>query len=170
MPRGCPTGNGLFVLQYMQDDCRPWRNGSKLWLSYSNHWATQWLLVKIFPPFPKQTGKSEHYGNLPSWTVCDQAKRETTSEGPFCSTFFFSTKNAISHSVLAIWSLIITHFFASQLVFLCHFTGPFILWSLFFCLAVVVPGCPLFPLFAAKAHLLHILACLLHILGHARIF
>ena len=77
--------------------------------------------------------------------------------------YFFKHKVAISHSDLAIWSLIITNFFASQRVFLCQFTGPFILGSLFFCLAVVVPGCPLFLLFAAKAHLLHILACLLHI-------
>ena len=36
-------------------------------------------------------------------------------------------------------------------------------WVTVFCLAVVVPGCPLFLLFATKAHLLHILACLLHI-------
>ena len=105
--------------------------------------------------------------------IIDRASRPNSIlflRGSLLFNFSFSTKIAISHSILAIWSLIITHFFASQHVFLCHFTGPFILGSLFFCFAVVVPGCPLFPLFAAKAHLLHILACLLHIFGHARIF
>ena len=94
----------------------------------------------------------------------------TPQRVPFVQQLFLSTKTAISLSVHAIWSLIITLFLQANMCFFAtspapSFLGPILLFS------SSCSGMPFyFCCLHAKAHLLHILACLLHIFGHERDF